>query len=130
MAIYAEPLGAKPAPSFPQRFQKLKADTHRQLVEMIDLTKLGHWKQERLQKEVRRLAERMTVNTSELLNEADRERLVAEILDEIFGLGPLESLMKRPDGLRYSRQRAQPGFHRTLWPARARRTSSSPTTPT
>ena len=96
MAIYAEPLGAKPAPSFPQRFQKLKADTHRQLVEMIDLTKLGHWKQERLQKEVRRLAERMTVNTSELLNEADRERLVAEILDEIFGLGPLESLMSDP----------------------------------
>ena len=77
MAIYAEALGAKAAPSFPQRFQKLKADTHRQLVEMIDLTKLGHWKQERLQKEVRRLAERMTVNTSELLNEADRERLRA-----------------------------------------------------
>src|SRR5437773_2545482 len=86
----------KPAPSFAQRFQKLKADTHRQLVEMIDISKLGHWKQERLHKEVRKLAERMTVNTSELLNQADRERLIDEILAEIFGLGPLEHLMHDP----------------------------------
>ncbi len=94
--IFAEPAGGKPAPSFAQRFQKLKADTHRQLVETIDLSKLGHWKHERLQKEVRKLAERMTINTPELLNEADRERLIDEILAEIFGLGPLESLMSDP----------------------------------
>src|SRR4051794_2694506 len=95
MPMFAEPT-AKTAPSFPQRFQKLKADTHRQLVEMIDLSKLGHWKHERLQKEVRKLAERMTLNTSELLNEADRERLIDELLAEIFGLGPLEGLMSDP----------------------------------
>jgi pilus assembly protein CpaF len=96
MPMFADTAGSKPAPSFPQRFQKLKADTHRQLVEMIDLSKLGHWKQERLQKEVRKLAERMTLNTSELLNEADRERLIDELLAEIFGLGPLEGLMSDP----------------------------------
>jgi pilus assembly protein CpaF len=96
MPMFAEPMGPKPTPSFPQRFQKLKADTHRQLVEMIDLSKLGHWKHERLQKEVRKLAERMTLNTSELLNEADRERLIDELLAEIFGLGPLEALMGDP----------------------------------
>lgn len=97
MAIFAEPAGPKPQPSFNQRFQKLKADTHRQLVEMIDLSKLGHWKQDRLQREVRKLAERLTQDTTELLNEADRERLIDEILAEIFGLGPLEGLMSDPN---------------------------------
>lgn len=96
MPIYAEPAGNKGSSTFAQRFQKLKADTHRQLVEMIDLSKLGHWKQERLQREVRKLAERLTQNTPELLNEADRERLIDETLAEIFGLGPIENLMTDP----------------------------------
>lgn len=96
MATLTDNPGNKPAPSFAQRFQKLKADAHRQIVETIDLTKLGHWKQERLHKEVRKLAERLTVNTTELLNSADRERLIDELLAEIFGLGPLEGLMADP----------------------------------
>ncbi|MEI7684836.1 MAG: CpaF family protein [Planctomycetota bacterium] len=96
MATTSELPGNKSGPTFAQRFQKLKADAHRQLVETIDLTKLGHWKQERLHKEVRKLAERLTQNTTELLNSADRERLIDELLAEIFGLGPLEGLMADP----------------------------------
>ncbi len=95
MAFFSDdPL--KPAPSFPQRFQKLKAEIHRQIVETIDISRLGHWKQERLRREIRNLALQMTQNTPELLNEADRERLLDEIMAEIFGLGPLEPLMKDP----------------------------------
>ena len=96
MAVFTDIAGVKPGPTFAQRFQKLKADTHRQLVEMIDISKLGHWKQERLHREVRKLAERLTQNTTELLNEADRERLIDEIMAEIFGLGPLDALMIDP----------------------------------
>jgi pilus assembly protein CpaF len=84
-----------PAP-FAQRFQKLKAEIHRQLVEMIDISRLGHWKPERLRREVRNLAQQLTRATPELLNEADRERLIDEILAEVFGLGPLEGLMNDP----------------------------------
>jgi pilus assembly protein CpaF len=86
--------GATTASPFAQRFQKLKFDIHRQLVEMIDLNKLEQVKPERLRHEIRVVAHELSVASSETLNEADRERLITEILDEIFGLGPLEALMK------------------------------------
>jgi pilus assembly protein CpaF len=85
-----------PSPSFALRFQKLKADIHRQLVEMLDITKLGHWKPERLRREVRSLATRLAQNAPELLSEVDRERLIDEIMSEVFGLGPLDGLMQDP----------------------------------
>jgi pilus assembly protein CpaF len=86
--------GAGSASPFAQRFQKLKFDIHRQLVEMIDLNKLEQVKPERLRHEIRVVAHELSVASSETLNEADRERLITEILDEIFGLGPIEALMK------------------------------------
>ncbi len=82
------------AQPFAQRFQKLKFDIHRQLVEMINLNKLEQVKPERLKHEIRTLAHELSIASSETLNEADRERLITEVLDEIFGLGPLEALMK------------------------------------
>jgi pilus assembly protein CpaF len=81
---------------FAQRFQQIKADIHRQIVEALDLSRLGRWKQERLRKEVRALAEQLCQSSQELLNDVERERLIEEILDEVFGLGPLEGLMKDP----------------------------------
>ncbi len=84
------------SPSFALRFQKLKADIHRQLVEMLDITKLSHWKPERLRREVRTLATRLAQSTPELLSEVDRERLIDEIMSEVFGLGPLDGLMNDP----------------------------------
>ena len=76
-----------------QRFQKLKAEIHRQLVETLDITKLGNWKPERLRREVRHLAGRLVQQTPEMLNQVERERLIDEIMDETFGLGPLEPLL-------------------------------------
>ena len=34
------------------RQQRLKADIHRQMVEMLDVSKLGHWPEDRLRKEL------------------------------------------------------------------------------
>jgi pilus assembly protein CpaF len=79
------------------RFQKLKAQIHRQLVEGLDLSRLHLLKPDHLRREVRSLATTLTRSTPEAINELDRERLVEEILDEAFGLGPLESLMKDPE---------------------------------
>jgi pilus assembly protein CpaF len=83
-----------PIASFAVRFQKLKSEIHRQLVEMIDLSKLEQVKTERLRREIRVMAQELTAATPELLNEADRERLIEEIMAEIFGLGPLDPLMQ------------------------------------
>jgi pilus assembly protein CpaF len=80
-------------PGFANRFQKLKAEAHRQMVESIDLSKLSTWKPDRLRKEVRSVAARLAQSSPELLNEVERDRLVDEIVAESFGLGPLEPLM-------------------------------------
>ena len=81
---------------FEHRFQKLKADIHRQIVEMLDISKLSRWKPERLRREVRHLAIRLSQNTTEMLSQVDRERLIDEVMDEAFGLGPLEGFMNDP----------------------------------
>jgi pilus assembly protein CpaF len=79
-----------------QRFQKLKADIHRQLVEALDISRLEKMKPERLRREVRALAEQLTQTTPEPLNEGEREQLTDEIMNEAFGLGPLEAFMNDP----------------------------------
>jgi pilus assembly protein CpaF len=78
------------------QFQKLKAEIHRQLVEGLDLSKIHKVKPERLRRDVRNLAIKLTLNSPEMMNEMERERLVDEIMDEAFGLGPLEGPMHDP----------------------------------
>jgi pilus assembly protein CpaF len=79
-----------------QRFQKLKTAIHRQLVEMLDISRLERMTQEQLRREVRALTLQLTQTTPELLNEIERERLIVEIMNEAFGLGPLEAFMTDP----------------------------------
>src|SRR5689334_13581728 len=79
-----------------QRFQKLKAEIHRQLVELLDISRLEKMKPERLRREVRALAMQLAQSTPDLLDEAERERLIDEVMNEAFGLGPLEGLMNDP----------------------------------
>lgn len=82
--------------NFALQFQKLKTEIHRQLIEGLDISALNRIKPERLRREVRALAVRLTNSSPEMLNELERERLVEEIMDEAFGLGPLEGPMKDP----------------------------------
>ncbi len=79
------------------RFQKLKAEIHKRIVETLDLTKLSAWTEDRLRQEVRTLATEMTRSAGDLLKGDDRERMVNELMAETFGLGPLEPLMKDPE---------------------------------
>jgi len=87
---------SQPGPSG-QRFQRLKADIHRQIVEMLDISKLERVKPDRLRSDVRTLAERLTKATPERLEPADRERMVDEVMHEVFGLGPLEGFVSDPE---------------------------------
>jgi pilus assembly protein CpaF len=76
--------------------RRLKAQLHQQLISSVDVTVLGTLNKEQLRAEVRRAAEDLCQRSSNLLNRAERERLVTEVLDETFGLGPLEPLMADP----------------------------------
>jgi pilus assembly protein CpaF len=87
---------AAPNPGFALRFQRLKAGIHQQLVEMLDISKFSRLKPERQRREVRALAQQLARSTPEMLGEIDRERLIEEIMDEAFGLGPLEAFMADP----------------------------------
>jgi pilus assembly protein CpaF len=93
MTANPESLAGGTGSGLAHRFQKLKAETHRQMVESIDLSKLAIWNPDRLRREVRSVASRLAQSSAELLNDVDRDRLVEEVVAESFGLGPLENLM-------------------------------------
>jgi pilus assembly protein CpaF len=77
-------------------YQQVKADLHRKILDRLDLEKLGRTPGDAARDEVLVLI-RSTVNSEAVpLSFAERERLAREILDEIFGLGPLEPLLKDP----------------------------------
>jgi pilus assembly protein CpaF len=77
-------------------YQQVKADLHRKILDRLDLEKLGRTPSDAAREEVLLLI-RNTVNSEAVpLSFAERERLAREILDEIFGLGPLEPLLKDP----------------------------------
>ncbi|WP_153555358.1 CpaF family protein [Roseimaritima sediminicola] len=79
-----------------ERFQQLKAEIHEKLISDIDLTVSRSVHRDRLREELRRGAEALTRNNSDLLSQAERQRLVEELIDETLGLGPLEPLMQDP----------------------------------
>src|SRR5213594_2484433 len=77
-------------------YQQGKADLQRKILDRLDLEKLGRTQNDTAREEVLVLI-RNTVNSEAVpLSFAERERLAREILDEIFGLGPLEPLLKDP----------------------------------
>src|ERR1700693_802736 len=75
-------------------YQQVKSDLHRKILDRLDLEKLGRSNGDSAREEVLVLI-RSAVNSEVVpLSFAERERLSREILDEIFGLGPLEPLLK------------------------------------
>jgi pilus assembly protein CpaF len=77
-------------------YQQVKADLHRKILDRLDLEKLGKTSGDSARDEVLVII-RNAVNSEVVpLSFAERERLSREILDEIFGLGPLEPLLKDP----------------------------------
>jgi pilus assembly protein CpaF len=77
-------------------YQQVKADLHRKILDRLDLEKLGRSSGDSAREEVLILI-RSSVNSEAVpLSFAEREQLSREILDEIFGLGPLEPLLKDP----------------------------------
>ena len=77
-------------------YQQVKADLHRKILDRLDLEKLGRTSNDTARDEVLVLIRNAVNSEAVPLSFAERERLSREILDEIFGLGPLEPLLKDP----------------------------------
>jgi pilus assembly protein CpaF len=77
-------------------FEELKQRIHSKLVDKLDLSRVGELEGDTLRREIRLVVEHLCDSEDTLLNRNERERLVGEVLDETFGLGPLEMLLKDP----------------------------------
>jgi pilus assembly protein CpaF len=102
----APPAPAPPPPAPPRaretaetdpavvRFEAIKRQIHGKLVDRLDMERVGEIDPVSLRAEIRVVVEHLCDTEDPLLNRAERQRLVEEILDETFGLGPLETLLK------------------------------------
>ncbi|MCS6976137.1 MAG: CpaF family protein [Gemmatales bacterium] len=77
-------------------FDELKRVIHMKLVEKLDLSRVSDLSGDVLRREIRLVVERLCDTENPLLNRMERERLIDEVLDETFGFGPLEMLLKDP----------------------------------
>jgi pilus assembly protein CpaF len=77
-------------------FQRIKASLHEQLVESFDLAKITRVNRRQMADEVRTMAQNAFGARKDISSRVDRSRLMDELMDEIFGFGPLESLLKDP----------------------------------
>ena len=77
-------------------FESVKAAIHRKLIQKLNLDRLTEANREDVRREVSQLLESLVLGESAPLNLQERERVVQEVLDEVFGLGPLEPLLADP----------------------------------
>lgn len=80
-----------------QSFQHLKTQLHRQMVDAIDLSKAGELEESVLRQQLQALAQHLCSLQPVMLSPRDREVMVEEIMNEIYGFGPLQPLMSDPD---------------------------------
>src|SRR5215210_7776918 len=91
-------LGGKPASPADTRhpeYQALKGRIHKELLNRIDLARLGQVKREDAEPELRGLMVGMLEREEQRtpLSLAERENLIVDVFNELFGLGPLEELL-------------------------------------
>jgi pilus assembly protein CpaF len=79
-------------------YQELKSRIHQALLDRLDLDRLAYVKREDAEPEIRNLIAVMLDREAETtpLSLYERESLITDVLNELFGLGPLESLLRDP----------------------------------
>jgi pilus assembly protein CpaF len=87
-----------PAPHQPvrQQYLELRAAVHRKLLNRLNLEALANADRARAEGEIRSLLSLLLSEESTPLSLTERESLFAEVLDDVFGLGPLEPLLRDP----------------------------------
>ena len=95
----ASTLQAPPRPTTQpprQQYLDLRANVHRKLLNRLNLEALAVTERSRAESEIRTLLSQLLSEESTPLNVAERETLFGEVLDDVFGLGPLEPLLRDP----------------------------------
>jgi pilus assembly protein CpaF len=82
--------------SYTPEYQELKFALHRKLLDRINLEALSSVASERVRNEVRAAVARLVEEERAPLSITEKDRIIEEVLDEVFGLGPLEPLLADP----------------------------------
>src|SRR6266702_1573699 len=77
-------------------YQELKFTLHRKLVDKINLEALATIDNQRVRGEVRQALIALIDSEPTLLSSLEKQQISDEVLDEVFGLGPLEPLLQDP----------------------------------
>ncbi|HWY21993.1 MAG TPA: CpaF family protein [Candidatus Acidoferrum sp.] len=77
-------------------YQELKTEIHRDLLNKVDLEKVATVRDDRTRRQVFAVVQELVSNLKTPLSGPEKERLSLEVLDEVFGLGPLEPLLQDP----------------------------------
>jgi pilus assembly protein CpaF len=77
-------------------FEQVKADIHRILLSQLDLERLSSTANGRAKQAVAALIQDIVTKEKLLLNAAEKDRIQSDLIDEVFGYGPLEPLLKDP----------------------------------
>src|SRR6202161_244308 len=77
-------------------YQELKFTLHRKLVDKINLDALATIDNQRVRAEVRQAVIQLIDAEPTLLSSLEKQQISDEVLDEVFGLGPLEPLLQDP----------------------------------
>src|ERR1700757_1984510 len=77
-------------------YQEMKTGIHRDLINKIDLEKVATQRDDRTRRQVFAVIQELVSELKTPLSGSEKERLSLEVLDEVFGLGPLEPLLQDP----------------------------------
>lgn len=86
----------KPKSSLKPEYQELKFTLHRKLLDKINLEALATIDNQRVRGEVRQALITLIDSEPTLLSSLEKQQICDEVLDEVFGLGPLEPLLQDP----------------------------------
>ncbi len=76
---------------------RFRDELHRTVVESLDLSRIDRWNSDRIRSEVQALAVKMAPRIDRSLPQAAVTDAANTVIDEVFGLGPLETLLQNPE---------------------------------
>jgi pilus assembly protein CpaF len=86
----------QPKPALKPEYQELKFTLHRKLLDKINLEALASIDNQRVRSEIRQALFTLIEGEPTLLSSSEKQQICDEVLDEVFGLGPLEPLLQDP----------------------------------
>ncbi len=86
----------RPKTALKPEYQEFKFTLHRKLLDKINLEALASIDNQRVRGEVRQALISLIDSEPTLLSSIEKQQICNEVLDEVFGLGPLEPLLQDP----------------------------------